>query len=258
MAATGYLDACGFNPASGGTGDFVVSAAITGYRTPASAGAVNSTVYSYRAQSTDLSQWENGFGAYATGTTTLARTTVTASSTGSKVSFTAPPNVYITALSADLKNASLLSGGTVPAAQLPASSTSAQGAVQLATTSDQNTGTSTSLAVTPGVQKDHPTAAKAWAYVTVSGTTPTVSFGFNVSSVTRISGGQYTITFSTALPSANNNGVGIVLNAGDAYTLTVERDVTAPTTTTYTVVIKTSSSGAVADRSFGIVIYGTT
>lgn len=102
MSATGFLDACGFNPASGGTGDFVVSAAITGYQTPAGAGAVNGTIYSYRAQSTDLSQWEVGFGAYTSGTTTLARTTVVASSTGSKVNFSAPPSVYVTALSADI------------------------------------------------------------------------------------------------------------------------------------------------------------
>ena len=102
MSATGFLDACGFNPASGGTGDFVVSAAVTGYQTPAGAGAVNGAVYSYRAQSSDLSQWEIGYGAYATGTTTLARTTVTASSTGSKINFSAPPSVYVTALSADL------------------------------------------------------------------------------------------------------------------------------------------------------------
>jgi len=102
MSATGFLDACGFNPASGGTGDFVVSAAVTGYQTPAGAGAVNGAVYSYRAQSSDLSQWEIGYGAYATGTTTLARTTVTASSTGSKVNFSAPPSVYVTALTADL------------------------------------------------------------------------------------------------------------------------------------------------------------
>jgi len=118
MAATGFLDACGFNPASGGTGDFVVSAAITGYRTPASASAVNGAVYSYRAQSSDLSQWEVGFGAYTSGTTTLARSTVGASSTGSKVSFTAPPNVYVTALTSDLQNASLLANGTVATARL--------------------------------------------------------------------------------------------------------------------------------------------
>ncbi|MBN9601817.1 MAG: hypothetical protein J0G33_02680 [Afipia felis] len=130
MSATGYLDACGFNPVSGGTGDFVVSAAIAGYQTPASAGAVNSTVYSYRAQSSDLSQWENGFGAYTTSTTTLARTTVTASSTGSKVSFTSPPNVYITALSADLQNASLLASGVVLVSLLP-TGTSANNIVKL-------------------------------------------------------------------------------------------------------------------------------
>ena len=111
MSATGFLDACGFFPAAGGTADFVVSAAITGYQTPASAGAVNGAVYSYRAQSSDMSEWEIGFGAYATGTTTLARTTVVASSTGSKVNFSAPPSVYITALSADLQNAALLDNG---------------------------------------------------------------------------------------------------------------------------------------------------
>ena len=102
MSATGFLDACGFFPAAGGTADFVVSSAVTGYQTPAGAGAVNGAAYSYRSQSTDLSQWEVGFGAYTSGTTTLARTTVVASSTGSKVNFSSPPAVYITALTADL------------------------------------------------------------------------------------------------------------------------------------------------------------
>ncbi len=111
MSATGFLDACGFFPAAGGTADFVVSSAVTGYQTPASAGATNGAVYSYRAQSSDLSQWEIGYGAYTTSTTTLARTTITASSTGSKVNFSAPPSVYVTALSADLKNAALLDNG---------------------------------------------------------------------------------------------------------------------------------------------------
>jgi hypothetical protein len=112
MSAGGYLDGCGFIPASGGTGDFVVSAAVQGYQTPASAGAVNSTVYTYRAESADKSQWEIGFGAYTTSSTTLARTTVLASSTGSKVSFSAAPNVFVTAAKADLQNASLLTSGT--------------------------------------------------------------------------------------------------------------------------------------------------
>jgi len=120
MSATGYLDACGFIPASSGTGSFVVSSAITGYQTPASAGAVNSTVYSYRAESSDKSQWEEGFGAYTVSTTTLARSTITANSSGgtSAINFSAAPNVFITAMSADLQNAALLTSGTLPVARL--------------------------------------------------------------------------------------------------------------------------------------------
>lgn len=110
MSAGGFVDACGFIAASGGTGDFVVNTAAPGYRTPASAGAGNGVAYSYRAQSSDLSEWEDGFGPYATGTTTLARSTVIASSTGSKVSFTAPPNVYITYLAADILNVPSIGG----------------------------------------------------------------------------------------------------------------------------------------------------
>jgi hypothetical protein len=47
----GFLDVCKFTAVSSGTGDFVVSAAVTGYQTPAGAGAVNGTVYRYRAES---------------------------------------------------------------------------------------------------------------------------------------------------------------------------------------------------------------
>ena len=217
MSATGFLDACGFNPASGGTGDFVVSAAVTGYQTPAGAGAVNGAVYSYRAQSSDLSQWEIGYGAYATGTTTLARTTVTASSTGSKVNFSAPPSVYVTALTADFQNASLLNSGTVPAARLPAATTSTQGAVQLATSSDEATGTSSTLVVTPAVQQAHASAAKAWVNFYGSGST-TIRASYNVSSVVYNATGDYTVNFTSvldpdfsAVASPGNQG-GIVNN----------------------------------------------
>jgi hypothetical protein len=118
MTAGAFLDVVGFTAASSGTVDFVVSAAVLGYQTPATAGAVNATVYSYRAQSADLTQWEDGFGAYTVGSVTLARTTIVFSSTGAKVSFTAPPNVFITALTADLSNAALLTSGTLPVARI--------------------------------------------------------------------------------------------------------------------------------------------
>lgn len=118
MTAQAYLNACGFVPTAGGTADFVVSAAVQGYQTPASAAAVNATVYSYRAESPDKSQWEIGFGTYTVSGTTLARTTVIASSTGAKVSFTSAPNVFVTAMAADLQNASLLTSGTLPVARI--------------------------------------------------------------------------------------------------------------------------------------------
>lgn len=93
-----------FNPASGGTGDFVYASAVSGYVGPAatSPAMVDGKTYRYRAESADLSQWEWGFGVYTASTQTIARTTITLSSTGSKVSFSLAPQVGITAYPADL------------------------------------------------------------------------------------------------------------------------------------------------------------
>jgi hypothetical protein len=104
---TSWLNACKWNATSGGTGDFVVSSAVTGYQTPAGAGAVNGAIYRYRAESADLSQWEVGYGAYTVAGTTQARTTILVSSTGgAKVSFSAAPIVGIVAVAEDMVNIS--------------------------------------------------------------------------------------------------------------------------------------------------------
>lgn len=102
MAA--FLDVCRFIPTLGGTTDWTVSSAATGYQTPASAGAVNGTVYRYRAESSDLTQWEVGYGAYTVSGTVLARTTVLFNSLGTtaKINFTAVPQVAVVALKEDL------------------------------------------------------------------------------------------------------------------------------------------------------------
>jgi hypothetical protein len=84
-----------FNPVSAGAADFVFSTAVTGYRSPV-AGLTNSKVYRYRAESADLSQWEYGVGIWSSATNTLARNTVSFSSTGSKINFTVQPQVSIT------------------------------------------------------------------------------------------------------------------------------------------------------------------
>lgn len=179
MSATGFLDACGFIPASSGTGNFVVSAAVQGYQTPAGAGAVNGTIYSYRAESSDKTQWEEGFGTYTVSSTTLARTTITANSSGgtTAINFSAAPNVFITALSADLQNASLLNSGTVSPSLVNALSTASGSAPSY--------------------------AARAFVNFSVSGGVVTVNNSGNVASVTRNSVGVYAIAFSTAMPDAN-------------------------------------------------------
>jgi hypothetical protein len=254
MTATGYVDACGFIPTAGGTTDFVVSAAVTGYQTPASAGAVNATVYSYRAESADKTQWEDGYGAYTVASTTLARTTVTASSTGAKVNFSAAPNVFVTALSADLENASLLTSGTVADARLSSNVplknaantfTAAQtisgaaltvaggditthrgtgaGAIYLGNGggsylyfdgSSYFTGGSGNLQIGTGASA---VVAKnsAKAWVDFVGSTGAVNSSYNVSSVTRNSTGNYTLNFTASVGSTNYAVVGIT-NANSA------------------------------------------
>src|SRR6516225_8059824 len=102
MAVINFADVVKFTAASSGTGDFVVSAAVTGFQTPAAAGMVNGATYRYRAESADLSQWEVGYGVYTSGTVTLARTTVLFSTNANaKVSFTAAPQVGIVYLAED-------------------------------------------------------------------------------------------------------------------------------------------------------------
>lgn len=88
-----------FTPTSGGTGTWTVSAAVTGYMTPAQAGAVNATTYYYGAENSTKTEWEIGLGTYTVSGTTLARTTVLYSSnSNAAVNFTNPPNVFVTLL----------------------------------------------------------------------------------------------------------------------------------------------------------------
>lgn len=72
-----------------------------------------------------------------------------------------------------------------------------------ASQAEQETGTATDRVVAPGTQKFHPSAAKAWVYFTVSGTTVTVQASYNVASVTRNGVGNYRVNFTTAFSSAN-------------------------------------------------------
>lgn len=100
-----FLDVARFTPTAGGTTDWTVSAAVAGYQTPVAAGAVDGINYRYRAESSDLSQWEIGYGVASSTGTVFARTTVLYNSSGttSKINFSSAPTVGIVPLSIDFR-----------------------------------------------------------------------------------------------------------------------------------------------------------
>lgn len=85
---------------------------------------------------------------------------------------------------------------------VPVATTSAAGALQMADAAAMEAGTS-GRAVTADVAHRHPSAAKFWAYVTVSGGTPTLTASYNVTSITDTALGRLTVTIATDFSSAN-------------------------------------------------------
>jgi hypothetical protein len=95
---SGILDRCVWLATSTGTGSFVDNGPIVGYQDMSAAGAVDGQVYSYAAQSADLTQWEVGLGTWTAATSTLARTTIYFNSLGgtSAINFSTVPRVIMT------------------------------------------------------------------------------------------------------------------------------------------------------------------
>lgn len=81
----------------------------------------------------------------------------------------------------------------------------------VATQAEQETGTATDKLVTPGRQKFHPSAAKAWGKINSSGT---LLVGYNVTTA-KTSTGVYTITFVVAM-SGNDYAVNANTGGGAA------------------------------------------
>lgn len=78
-----------------GTGTFTLAGAVTGFQSFAAIGNGNTTFYTIALQGG--SEWEVGIGTYTSSGTTLSRDTVLASSTGSKVNFSAgTKDVFVT------------------------------------------------------------------------------------------------------------------------------------------------------------------
>jgi hypothetical protein len=103
----------------------------------------------------------------------------------------------------------------------------ASSGLSAATQAEMESASSTSVAVTPGRQQYHPSAAKAW--VQFNGTsTYTINASYNVSSVSSIGTAQYRISWSTAFSSASY-----------AYSMNCEKLTTAGPTTGTMIVCNT-------------------
>lgn len=75
-------------------------------------------------------------------------------------------------------------------------------AVDYASKSDQQTGSSTVKSVNPAHQQDHDSAAKAWAIFHWSGSAIVIDASYNISSISRVGAGIYTVNFTTGFASA--------------------------------------------------------
>lgn len=89
--------------------------------------------------------------------------------------------------------------------------------------------------VTADVQHRHPLMPKFWAFVTVSGGTPTLVSSHNIASITDSGTGQLTLTFTTAFSSANYCVLG---NAGS-----VSNDIWVGTRLAGSVLMRSNTTG---------------
>lgn len=128
--------------------------------------------------------------------------------------------------------------------------------VTAASKSDQTTGTSNAVAVTPLHQQDHASAAKAWVAFNASGT---ILGSYNVTSVSRTAAGKFTVSFTTAF--ANTNYAAIVSsensgNSTDALSPFVTTG-TAKTASAISVFFLNAAGSAFVDPSVGhLVCFG--
>lgn len=104
--------------------------------------------------------------------------------------------------------------------------------VTAAIKSDQTTGTSTVVAVVPAIQHNHISAAKSWVKMTLTAGTPSITVGYNTSSITDSGVGTFIINFTTAFTSGNYAMTSMGITSGVYnFTTVVQNFVTAVPTT---------------------------
>jgi len=157
----------------------------------------------------------------------------------------------------DLASANAVTG-VLPAANMTAASDTVAGKIEVADQAEQETGTDTTRAVTPGRQHFHKSAAKAWIVFTISGTTVTVRDSYNVTSVTRNGVGDYSINLTTAFSSAYYAvAVGVCVNTAGTKTLWGLPNNLSPPTASVCRVVYVDNTGTVGEAArVDVTMYG--
>jgi len=123
------------------------------------------------------------------------------------------------------------------------------------TQAEMETGTALTSAVTPGRMQNHAGVAKVWAFITVSGGTPSLDASHNVTSITDTSAGNVTVTIATDFSSANYCAIAqAVTGAGTAHMASVK---TGQAAGSFVVRTALTSSGADTDNiNISVVAFG--
>ena len=127
--------------------------------------------------------------------------------------------------------------------------------LQAASQAEMEAASSTTTAVSPGRTQYHPGVAKVWAYITVSGGTPSLDASHNVTSITDTSAGNVTVTIATDFSSANYCAVAQAVTAGGAaHNASVK---TGQASGSFVVRTALTSSGADTDNiNIAVVAFG--
>lgn len=119
-----------------------------------------------------------------------------------------------------------------------------------ATQAEEEAASSTTVYTTPGRQKYHPGTAKGWAYVTVSGGSPTLAANYNVSGIVDSDVGRFDITWDVDFSSVNYSVAGM----SGSTTFIGFRDVNVVGTT---YVITNDADGSAKDpANWSVVAFG--
>ena len=122
------------------------------------------------------------------------------------------------------------------------------GGVSAATQAEQETGTATNVYVSPGRQQYHQSACKAWINFNGTGTIA-IAVSYNITSITDINTGRYTVTIATDFSSANYSFSYGSFGTGSTDYMVWGYDSVAPTAGTISVATGSASTGSYADVS---------